>query len=275
MSIKPTISIFGATGGSGLAILRFCLASSYQCTVMVRQPENLLSLLHVSEPPPNLTIVSGAIRDMPAVRRALLTSEGKLVDLVISCIGFVPSLNLTSKSLNPFKNIDDVHICRDGTKNILSAIADMKGDSLIYESSVQGGKTRENESHKRQNPLLVVFSTTGITSAGRDIPLLMVPFYGLMGPPHKDKKEMEDLLHSSAVPSSQPWITIRPAFLSGDGKGQPTRKEIRVGTEKDGKHEKLTIGYTIKREDVGYWVFKEIVQGDWGRWVGKAVTLTY
>jgi hypothetical protein len=83
---------------------------------------------------------------------------------------------------------------------------------------------------------------------------------------------MEDVLQSSI---SQPWITIRPAFLIGDGKGESSGKKIRVGIEKDGRHEKLAIGYTIKREDVGSWIHEEIVQGDWMRWVGKAVTLTY
>jgi nucleoside-diphosphate-sugar epimerase len=273
MTNNPTISIFGATGGSGLSTLRFCLANSYRCTVMVRNTEKLLNLLSVSEPPSNLTIVNGAIQDAPAVRSALLTSEGRLVDIVISCVGFVPSLKPTSKSINPFKNIDDLHICEQGTKNILSAISDIKSDPAQSSSSVAHGIGHEDDINKVQGPLLVVLSTTGISSAGRDIPLLMAPLYhGLLGPPHVDKRAMEDLLRSS---SSQPWVIIRPSLLRGDGKGEPTGKKIRVGIEKDGKHEKLAIGYTIKREDVGYWIFKEIVQGDWRRWVGRAVTLTH
>jgi hypothetical protein len=273
MTTNPTISIFGATGGSGLSILRFCLTSSYRCTVMVRNPEKLLNILSVSEPPSNLTIVTGTIQDVTAVRRALLTSEGRLVDIVISCIGFVPSFKPTSKfSINPFKNVDDLHICEQGTKNILSAISDIKSDHPSS-APITDGSRHEDDTNKVRSPLLVVLSTTGISSAGRDIPLLMAPlYYGLLGPPHKDKRAMEDVLRSS---SSQPWVAIRPAFLSGDGKGEHTGKKIRVGTEKDGKHEKLAIGYTIKREDVGYWIFKEIVQGDWMRWVGRAVTLTH
>ena len=241
---------------------------------MVRNPEKLLNLLSVSEPPSNLTIITGAIQDVTAIRRTLLASEGRLVDIVISCIGFVPSLKPTSKSgINPFKNVDDLHICEQGTKNILSAISNIKSDPSSSASSVSDGIGHEDDTNKVQSPLLVVLSTTGISSAGRDIPLLMTPlYYGLLGPPHKDKRAMEDVLRSS---SSQAWIAIRPAFLGGDGKGEPTGKKIRVGTEKDGKHEKLAIGYTIKREDVGYWIFKEIVQGDWMRWVGRAVTLTH
>jgi hypothetical protein len=240
---------------------------------MVRNPEKLLNLLSVSEAPSNLTIVTGVIQDVTAVRRALLTSEGRLVDIVISCVGFVPSFKPTSKpSINPFKNVDDLHICERGTKNILSAISEIKSDTSSSASSIIDGSGHEDDTNKVPSPLLVVLSTTGISSAGRDIPLLMAPLYGLMGPPHKDKRAMEDVLRSS---SSQPWIAIRPAFLGGDGKGELTGKKIKVGTEKDGKHEKLAIGYTIKREDVGYWIFKEIVQGDWMRWVGRAVTLTH
>jgi len=240
---------------------------------MVRNPEKLLSLLSISEVPPNLTIITGAIQDVSAVRRALLTSEGRLVDIVISCIGFVPTFKPTSKaSINPFKNVDDLHICEQGTKNILTAISDIKADLPSTASSPTNEGEHKDNMTKVQDPLLVVLSTTGITSAGRDIPILMAPLYhGLLGPPHKDKRAMEDVLRSS----SQPWIAIRPAFLGGDGKGEPTGKKIRVGIEKDGKHEKLAIGYTIKREDVGYWIFKEVVEGDWLRWVGRAVTLTH
>lgn len=239
---------------------------------MVRNPEKLFGLLSISETPSNLTVVTGAIQDVTAVRRALLTSEGQLVDIVISCLGFVPSFTpVSSGSINPFKNVNDLHICEQGTKNILSAIADIKSDPPSRPICT-GGSGHDSDMTKIPNPLLVVLSTTGITSAGRDIPLLMAPlYYGLLGPPHKDKRAMEDLLRSSG----QPWIAIRPAFLGGDGKGNPTGKEIRVGIEKNGKHEKLAIGYTIRREDVGYWIFKDIVQGDWTRYVGRAVTLTH
>jgi hypothetical protein len=149
---------------------------------------------------------------------------------------------------------------------------DIKSDPSSSASPIRDGSGHEDDTNKIQSPLLVVLSTTGISSAGRDIPLLMVPLYGLFGPPHKDKRAMEDVLRSS---SSQQWIIIRPALLGGDGKGEPTGKKIRVGTEKDGIHEKLAIGYTIKREDVGFRIFKEVIQGEWTRWVGRAVTLTY
>ena len=86
---------------------------------------------------------------------------------------------------------------------------------------------------------------------------------------------MEDYLKSSAVSSSQPWIAIRPSFLLGDGKGEHTSTKVRVGTERDGKHEELAVGYTIRREDVAYWIFREIIDGEWEDMVGSAVTLTY
>jgi nucleoside-diphosphate-sugar epimerase len=263
MSSTLTLSIFGSTGGTGLAILRQCLNASYQCTVLVRNPSKLLTLLSISDAPPNLTIVTGSIQDTSAVQRALLTSDGKLVHIVVSCIGFVPSLTLNKKSLNPFANVDDVHICENGTKTILSSIEEVKQQHSL--DTVQGSP----------NPLLVVLSTTGITTAGRDLPVAMKPLYGIMGPPHKDKKAMEDFLHSAAVLPSQPWIVIRPSLLMGDGKGEPKGKVIKVGVEKNGKHQQLAIGYRIQREDVGYWIFKNVVEGDWEQWNKSAVTLTY
>ena len=160
---------------------------------MARNPEKLLNLLSVSEPPSNLNIVTGAIQDVTAVRRALLTSEGRLVDIVISCICFVPSFKPTSKmSINPFKNVDDQHVCEQGTKYILSAISDIKSDPSSSTSSVTDRSGYEDDTNKVQSPVLVVLSTTGISSAGCDIPLLMAPLYhGLLGPPHKDKRAME------------------------------------------------------------------------------------
>ncbi len=262
MSSKSTISIFGSTGGTGLAVLRLCLAASYQCTVMVRSPTKLLNLLSLPEAPSNLNIISGAIRDTSAVERALLTSDGKLVDIIVSCIGMVASS--ATDIFKGFANVDDKHICEDGTRIIVSAISDVK--SRI---AMKGGNTP-------QSPVLVVLSTTGITRDCRDIPLLITPlYYGLLKPPHVDKRAMEDFLDSSAVPSDQPWVTIRPAFLIGGGMSEPTNKKVRVGTEKDGKHETLAVGYTIQRSDVGNWIFKEIVQGNWEKWARKAVTLTY
>lgn len=273
MSSKPSISIIGSTGGTGLALLRLCLAASYNCTILVRDSEKLLRLLSLTSAPSNLRIITASIRDIPSVQRALLTSAGRLVDTVVSCIGFVPSLNL-SKGLNPFNNVDSLTLCEQATKIIVQAIEDVK-HKLTLEHSESESEDENGHRWEQKSPLLVVLSTTGITSGGRDIPYLMYPLYHLAEAPHKDKRAMEDYLTSATVPSSQPWVVIRPSLLMGDGKGEATGRKIKVGVEKDGQHEKLAIGYTIKREDVGNWIFREVVEGISEQWVGKAVTLTY
>lgn len=232
---------------------------------MVRNPDKLLNLLSLSEAPSNLNIIHGDINDIASVKRALLTSDGRLVDMVLSCIGTVPDISLTG-GFNLFGKIE---ICQIGTRNIVTALSDIRHKGEGGDKHTMGGQ-------RAKKPLLVVLSTTGITSASRDIPLLMVPFYHyVIAAPHEDKRAMEDYLKSSAVSSSQPWIAIRPSLLLGDGKGEHTGTKVRVGTERDGKHEELAVGYTIKREDVAYWIFQEIINGEWEDKVGTAITLTY
>jgi nucleoside-diphosphate-sugar epimerase len=271
---QPTVAIIGSTGGSGLATLRQCLAASYSVTVLVRQPSKLLSLLSVPSAPPNLTVVTGSVRDAAAVKSTLRNPDGSLVDIVISCIGFVPGASSKLLSLDLFNGFDK-RICLDGTRIIVECIAELRAET----ASASDGK----------GPVLVVLSSTGVTAAARDVPLAMVPLYRItLGPPHKDKKDMEDYLHSLSASSppantAQKWVIIRPSLLFGDGKGEPSGKKIRVGIEKDGKAESSAVGYRISREDVGYWLFEHIVRGegeDGGEktadeWVGKCVTLTY
>ena len=35
------------------------------------------------------------------------------------------------------------------------------------------------------------------------------------------------------------------------------------------------MGYTVSREDVGGWVFRECIRGEGGRWKGEKVSLSY
>lgn len=257
---RPTISILGSTGGTGLALLLPCLAASYNVTVLVRNSQKLLDLLSISESSPNLHIVTGSVTSPDAVKQALYTKDGKLVDILVSCVGILPKFDRIGSLFDPFTGCEDPHFCENATKMILSCIEDL---------SVGGAGKR---------PLLVQLSTTGVTTTTRDLPIAMIPFYHWFGRvPHADKKRVENLLNSSAVPDSQPWILVRPSLLTGDGKAGPSANKIRVGTEKAGVVENLEIGYTISREDVGAWMFREIIEagGERRQWVGKAVTLTY
>ena len=64
------------------------------------------------------------------------------------------------------------------------------------------------------------------------------------------------------------FVTVRPSLLtSGPGERYP----VKVGTEP-----KPAIGYTISRDDVGKWIFDEIVNNKQrDHWLGEKVTLTY
>ena len=65
------------------------------------------------------------------------------------------------------------------------------------------------------------------------------------------------------------FTAVRPTLLTnGEARGV---EKLRVGTE-----EEPAIGYTISREDVGMWMFEELMKGGGQeRWKGKKVSLTY
>ena len=106
-----------------------------------------------------------------------------------------------------------------------------------------------------------------------------MPLYRwLLAIPHHDKKAMESLLQAEmAKPVGErvirDFVAVRPSLLT-DGARLGTRN-VRVG-EEVGKVVKPAVGYTISREDVGGWVFEEMVKGDGGeRYAGKMVSITY
>ena len=69
------------------------------------------------------------------------------------------------------------------------------------------------------------------------------------------------------------FVILRPSFLT-DGKRMGTAK-VRVGVE-SAEAAKPAVGYTISREDVGGWMFDEIVSGDGEeKFAGKMVSITY
>jgi nucleoside-diphosphate-sugar epimerase len=254
---KPTIAIFGATGGTGLSILKLCLSTGHTVRVLARTPSKLSSL---STQYPNLQIIQGDIHDVDSIKETLLhpsstADKQEVVDVIISAIGMV----LPGKGLG-FTS-PDTHICESGTRNILTALS-----SLF--------PLPTNSIAPSSNPLLILLSTTGISSKSRDIPLAMIPLYHwVLSVPHADKKKMEELV----MESGRRWVMVRPGFLgNGEPKGSEcVRTGVEVPGEKKGEGEDHAIGYTIRREDVGMWIFQECVKGTSEKWEGKCVSLTY
>lgn len=247
-----TIAFLGATGGCGLSALRHALAEGHSCIALCRTPSKLTDKFPPSEYP-NLTIIQGNAHDAAAVQRCLAapSDPARLVDSVVFSIGgaFIPS-RLT---------IDDPHVCERGMETLLSALADAR--------RAAGGDNT-------QKPRIVALSTTGISKAGRDLPLVMCVMYrGMLGVPHADKEAMEDLL----IKAGEDFVVVRPSLLVD---GEKPAAAIRVGVEdlRGGRHvvERKEHGYTIAREDVGRWMYQNLLQGaEGGQYVGKAVSLTW
>ncbi|MCJ1389662.1 hypothetical protein MMC18_002519 [Xylographa bjoerkii] len=245
-AMKPTVAYFGATGGCANAALVLALKNSYHCTAFVRTPANLTKMLlakGISQEliDSHLQIIKGDIRDVSTISPALMLN-GKIVDMIVSGIGSVPSL--TAKV--------DWTICRTGVRNILDAVASLNSTTP---------------------PFLTVISTTGISKGPRDVPLLFVPLYHVaLATPHVDKQAMEDVvLEAASKPQSEQalmsgYTIIRPSLLIDWKEGT----KLRVGTE-----EKPILGYTISRESVGRWIYEDVIAERGSKWSGKTVTLTY
>jgi nucleoside-diphosphate-sugar epimerase len=251
---SKTVAIFGATGGTGLAVLKLCLEAGNAVNVLARSPSKLS---HLSSQHPNLHVIQGDIRDLLAVK-STLTLDNKIVDIVVSSIGmsFKGGLNF---------GWNDESICEDATNTILRALSELEAEN--------------KPSFPVNGPQMVLLSTTGISEKSRDIPIAMLPLYRwMLHVPHEDKKKMEKLMHHGEG-KARNWVLIRPSFLV-DGKSKGMEK-IRVSTEtpgaspNEGEKQSVAIGYTISREDVGLWIFEECVNANGSKWKGKMVTLTY
>lgn len=157
----------------------------------------------------------------------------------------------------------DTEICHKGIRTVLDTLAAMRARGM------------QTASRSAEGPLLVAWSTTGISDAGRDIPLHMIPLYhGLLGVAHKDKKNLEVAI---ANEKGLRWIIVRPSLLMGDGRGDlnEKKKKVRVGVERNCKVEKKEIGSLISREAVGTWVWENLVVGDGKRYEAAMVSLTF
>ncbi|MCJ1357812.1 MAG: hypothetical protein MMC33_007808 [Icmadophila ericetorum] len=247
---KPTLAIFGSTGGVCSTILKSALKAGYHCSALVRTPSKLTTILEdaglsSSLLTSNLTIHTGDVKDPVAVRAALLVNSSP-ADIIISGVGFFVG---TSDI--------DIHLCESAARTVVSAV-------------------QESKYLEDKKPLMVVISTTGISAGPRDVPILFLPLYKvLIRTPHADKKAMEDVVVEAATQAAiGGYVIVRPSLFKmwGDeGRSEKGgNKPVRVGREK-----KPAVGYLIGREDVANWVFEEcVVKGGEG-WRGERVSLTW
>ncbi|KAK3358469.1 hypothetical protein B0T24DRAFT_600173 [Lasiosphaeria ovina] len=240
MSTAPkTILFLGATGASGLAVLRRSLAAA--------------KLSDAEQKDPALRIEQGNAHEVEDLTRCLVlpssspSSPPMLVGLVVFCIG--GALDLWRRT------IPDPKVCETAIARLLEAL------DLC--------RAQQSAEHK-QYPRIVAFSTTGVTEMGGDLPLAVAPLYHFfLGVPHVDKRAMEKMLFAS----TERWTILRPSFLTD---GPETSRPTRVGVEDPlaGTVDSREIGYSISREDVGRWVFGNIVEEHDDRYLRKAASIT-
>ncbi|KAK6206391.1 hypothetical protein QIS74_13562 [Colletotrichum tabaci] len=243
-----SVLFLGATGGCGLSALRRSLDAGFTCIALCRTPSKLTSVLP-SEKYPNLRVEQGNAHEAGDVARHVVSplDPTRFVDAVVSSIGAWFDMRKM--------NLEDVHVCEKGMAVLLDVIKNLR-----TEKGVSG------------SPRIIGLSSTGISKFGRDTPLLVAPLYkGLLHTPHEDKRAMEELLFAS----NEAWSVIRASFLT-NGKEQPSGA-VRVGIEDPVEGvEELAIGYSIAREDVGKWIFENVLQKDGNDgFVRKVVTVTY
>lgn len=126
----------------------------------------------------------------------------------------------------------DPTVCGDATDCILSTMA---------------------QSKLPNQPLLVVISANGVRDdIPRDYPLMLTPLYRwILTGVYDDKRRMEATL-LKANPHGG-FVIVRPSVLNnGESKGL---KAIRQGTT-----QKPVLGYSIARNDVGLWMYENVVQ---------------
>lgn len=202
----------------------------------------------------HLTIHTGNSKDAAAIAPALLISN-RPVDLILSAVGGAPKFIRFG-----VPSIDDPVVCSSTMTALLSAVRSLKSPT---------------------KPTLVAISSTGISDFGRDIPIAMVPLYHwMLAVPHQDKKAMEVAMTddvTSTSPALGGFVGVRPSLLTGyEAKGVAG---LKIGVEGAKGVESLAVGYTVSREDVGNWIFEEILKGKKGARGGiyenRFVTLTY
>lgn len=252
-----TVAFFGATGGCAGFCLADTLNAGYHCTALARTPAKLTKAMlekgvSSSTLDQQLTIIEGNVKDIQAVKRALQLN-GRVVDKIVNGVGALPVLRW---SLTQPVTLDDPTICQDAGTTILEALQALNSTT---------------------KPLLISVSTTGIPPRGKpwDVPFALSAIYryGLQVPHHDKEVLQENLAEHVKLPESQrgcsAYVLVKASLLM-DGPGYGLEK-VREGSE-----DQPAVGYTIRRRDVGAWMFDRLIKNDMKpEWENKGVCITY
>ncbi|KAM0787323.1 hypothetical protein ACM66B_007096 [Microbotryomycetes sp. NB124-2] len=272
MSSAQPIAFLGATGGCTFAALTRTLEAGIPCRTLVRTPQKLWDMINNSRSPIDktkvaslLTIVQGDAKNLESVKE-LLSVKPKLI---VFGVGGTPTIQM---SITSPVSLTDPHICSEAMTTLLDALTTLQ---------------------LSPPPAIIAISTTGLSSSSKDVPFGFRSMYKYaLHVPHVDKHEMEDILTSWASQLGLNWVLVRPSLLtdsspkSADSKCPTQRtKAIRVGWENGPNGP--AVGYTISRDDVGRWIFENLLQpvakqdtldgtkAVESEWFGRKVSITH
>jgi NAD(P)-dependent dehydrogenase (short-subunit alcohol dehydrogenase family) len=261
-----TVAFFGATGGVVNATLVHTLKAGYKATALVRTPQKLRAQLTSqglddATIDATLTIVQGDATDVAAVKRTLLTASPTFI---VTGVGAAPKFDFDLRHPGQIMTIDQPSLCGDAAQTLVTALRE------IY---------TEKPELKANRPLLVFISTTGITRGPEDVPFGMrFLYHKVLAVPHKDKKRMEDIFRAELEAEGDQGVFrsvvgIRPTLLKGaasytDAAGL---QSVKYGTEA-----RPATGFTIKRADVGHFVFQNVISATQRKkeFEGEMISLT-
>ena len=266
-SVKPTIAFFGATGACTNACLVHTLQAGHSAAALARTPSKLKKQLlaqGLSEDTlsQQLTIIQGDALDVAATKRTLAAGDG-LVATIVSGLGGAPKFNLSFSAPLQIATLDNPTICETATKTLITAL------QQIY---------AKKPALTANKPLVTYISTTGLTTGPADVPFSMrFLYHRMLALPHADKRKMEALYRNNMAESDQhkrmfrDVVGIRPTLLTG---GESASDGIGLHKIRAGREQKPELGYSIRRADVGHWIFENVVKNGARGWEGEMVTLT-
>ena len=119
------ILLFGATGRTGIQVLKYALAKGYEVTALVRNPEK------ITEKSDRLTVIKGLPTNIDSVRKA-----------VLECDRVISTLNpISEKDLISLKKIPPPRVLETSIQNAIECMGEHKIKKIAVVSSIGIGDT--------------------------------------------------------------------------------------------------------------------------------------
>ena len=266
-TVKPTIAFFGATGGCANACLAHTLKAGYSVAALARTPAKLKTQLlaqGLSEETlsQQLVVIQGDALDVAATKRTLTAGDG-LVNTIVSGLGGGPRLTFSARRPLQIFSLDQPTICESATKTLFNALQEL----YVEKPTLAANK-----------PLVTFISSTGITTGPVDVPFwLRFLYHHLLAIPHADKGNMEALYRKNITESDESKrlfrniVGVRPTLLFGS---ESINDGIGLNKVRAGREQSPQLGYSIRRADVGQWIFENVIKNGAQGWEDEMVSLT-